>query len=509
MSSLTQRKQSKSSAKLWQMLDDYQQDAVEFAIKAKTAALFFEQGTGKTWIATAVAQRLTELERLSALFVVPLTNIDTSWQATLGAQLPGVTVCRDLKEFRAANGHRILLTHYGGLPRILKHVAKMPWTLIMYDESQRLKNRSTGQSRHASKLRDAALYKLILSGTPIESSPQDLWAQFRFLNPNVFGARWKDFEDEYFEPINIDLNKYQRGTMAYERAFRALMIAKNKRPFRQDKLPQLLSLIKPFSCRVTKEVLSLPPLTFVEHHVKLRGQHRVMYDELEQDLVSELASRRYVTAPLKITKIAKLHQMCGGFVFDDEGQCFEVGRTKLRRLLHIARKEATPFVVFCRYLQEVEAISEALKVEGFTTGCLVGGVKRADRTTLINRFQSGKLDVLIAQVRTGGVGVDLFRACVAVFYSTTYSFVDFEQAVARVHRRGQKKPVRIHLIMASNTIDEEVYSAIWSKRKVSDTVLTRLKGGYHGRRKADVQVRCGRPGEVARHSGSIGSRRAA
>lgn len=477
MSSSHQRKQSRSSKKLWQMLDGYQQDAVKFALKAKTAALFFEQGTGKTWIATAVAQQLIDLgaSQLSALYVVPLSNIDTTWKKTLGKMLPSVSVCRDVDEFKSARGHRILLLHYEALPRIIKQLAKIKWSLIVYDESQRLKNRTTMQSRIASKLRDAAEYKIALSGTPIEQQPQDLWAQFRFLCPQVFGTRWADFEDAYLEPLTVSLKGLKRGTFAFERAYKRMMIEKNRRAFNQAMMPAFLEAIQPYALRVTKEVLNLPPLTFVEEYVQLRGAQRVMYEELERELVAEIGSRAFVTAPLKITKIAKLHQICGGYIFDDEGECHEAGRAKLRRVRTIINRESRPIVIFCKYLQEVDAIRDVLTSEGLTVGTITGRVKRKDRTAIIQKFQAFKLDALVAQVRTGGVGIDLFAASVAVFYSITYSFIDFEQAVARIHRRGQKKPVRIYLLVAQNTIDEDICTAIRSKRKVSEVVLTKLK----------------------------------
>jgi SNF2 family DNA or RNA helicase len=510
MSSLHLRKQSKSSKKLWLMLDDYQQDAVEFAVRAKTAALFFEQGTGKTWIATAVAQRLIDQgEQLSALFVVPLSNIDTTWKKTLSAMLPNASVCRSVDEFQAARGHRILLLHYEALPPLVKKLRKLPWTLITYDESQRLKNRNTLQSRIASKLRDAAPYKLILSGTPIEAAPQDVWAQLRFLRPQLFGVRWKEFEDEYLEPLTATLDGLKRGTMAFERAFKRMMIEKSKRAFNQDMMPAFLETIKPYALRVTKDVLKLPPLTFIDEHVQLRGNQRALYDELERELIAEIGQQSYVTAPLKITKIAKLHQVCGGYVFDDDGECHEVGRAKLRRLKAIVKAEQRPLVVFCRYLQEVDAIKEALVAQGLSVGTITGRVKREDRTRIINKFQSLKLDAIVAQVRTGGVGIDLFAASVGIFYSMTYSFIDFEQAVARLHRRGQKKPVRIYVLIAQNTIDEDICSALRSKRKVSEVVLTKLKGDRYGRRKAHVQVHRRRPRQGTRHPAGVRSRRAA
>lgn len=471
---------------LWKKLDDYQQRTVEFSVRVKTSALLFEQGTGKTWIAGGIAASLIRMRAMNplefkGLFIVPLTNIETTWAKFFREQLPGVAVCWSIDEYKQAIGPRVLLIHYEALPPIIKKLSKvLQWTLIVVDEAQRLKNRTTLQSRTIAKLKDSALYKVILTGTPMEDSPVDMWAQFRFVRPEAFGTRWRDFEDEYMEPLEeFDYKKYPRGSMRFMRAFKKYMIAKSHREFNFDKLDQFIGRISNYVLRVTKEdVLDLPPLTYVEERVGLLGRQRALYDEMKRDLIVRLGQKAS-SAPLSITKIGKLHQICGGHLFDDDGDVHFVGRAKLRRLMRILeRHDGEPVVVFCRYRTEVDTLRRELEDRGYRVATLTGEVKRKDRTKAIEMFQAKKLDVMIAQVRTGGVGIDLFASRIEVFYSTTYSFIDFEQAVSRVHRRGQEKDVIIYLLMASGTIDEVIYSAIRSKRRVSNRVLTNLIGEY-------------------------------
>src|SRR5690606_16438260 len=154
----------------------------------------------------------------------------------------------------------------------------------------------------------------------------------------------------------------------------------------------------------------------------------------------------------------------------DEGDIHEVGRAKLRKLKAIVRREQKPIVIFCRYLEEVRCIAEELEKECPTVKTLTGR-NRKERPQLIDDFQAGEIDILICQIKTGGVGIDLFRSCVAIFYSMSYSYIDFEQASARIHRRGQTRPVTIYLLIALGTIDHEIYSAILAKRRVTSRVL--------------------------------------
>lgn len=507
------RKPFAPSRKLWRQLDEYQRDAVKFALSQKGCGLFFEQGTGKTWISGGIIESLLS-PTFECLLVVPLTNIETTWVKTLRSQLPQLHIARTLEDFLQAPFPRCLLLHYEAVPKVIQKLRKRVWDAIIYDECHRLKARGTLQSRTAAKLRDCARYKIGLSGTPIEKQPQDLWGQFRFFAPHVFGTRWKDFEAEYFEPVVFNPQGYRPGSMRYLRELRRYQIAKHRRPFDEKKLPQFLKRIEGYALRVTKDVLGLPPLTYIEEEVTLRGFQRTLYQELERDMVSSVLN---VSAPLKITQIGKLQQITGGYLFDDDGNVLEVGRAKLRRVKRILRQNETPVVIFCKYRQEVRCISEELMAMGYSVGTLTGSTPKRERPSIIERFQAGKTDVLVCQTRTGGVGIDLFRSHRIIVYSTTHSYIDFDQLISRVHRRGQQKEVSVHLLIARGTIDMAIFRALIRKRNASRSVLNHLRRKTNGERKEDgikgggarVQVHGRELGCGPRHTATVRSDRAA
>lgn len=471
------KRPSLSSTRVWSQLDAYQQDAVEFCLSVKTAGLFFEQGTGKTWIAGGLIEALLS-PSFVGLLVVPLSNLESSWLAFLTAQLPQLPLYRTWEEFKAAPAPKLLLQHYEALKakKYIDKLARVKWSLVGYDEGQRLKNRTSIESRNAAKLRKLAEYKLLLSGTPIEENPSDLWAQFRFLAPQVFGTRWKDFEEEFLEPIDNDLltrfKEAKPRSYKWQRLLRDIRIASGKRRFDFTKLDAFLARVSPFCLRETKEVLKLPPMSVQPVGIRLRGQQRELYDVLARDMVADIDGGSQVTAPLRITQLGRLHQICGGYATDDDGEVHEVGRAKQRELKKLIDKEhhKGPIVVFCRYLEEVWSLEKML-IRVYPSVKTLTGRNRKERSQLIEAFQAGQIDVMICQIKTGGVGIDLFRSCVAIFYSTSYSFIDFEQALARIHRRGQTKPVTIYILIALDTIDGEIYSAILDKRRVTSKVL--------------------------------------
>lgn len=465
-----------------------------------------------------------------AVIVVPLTNKESTWLRFLKEHFPSKCIHTDFEEFLEAPCPRILVLHYEELTpgkqtkkgrkvdwRFVKKIAKMQLDLICFDEAHRLKNRNSGWSKAAYRLNNCSRRRLILTGTPMDERPVDLWAQFRFIAPDVLGTDFKEFEDKFMEPLEDLTKKYRRGSFMWMKMLRAMHIRSRKRKFNEEMMPEFLRLIKPHALRVTKEVLGLKPMTIVPVPVTLYGAQRRVYDELERNMISHLPTGGRITAGLKITQISKMQQVCGGYVIDEDDQVHEVGRAKLRRTLRIIKDHPKePIVVFCRYLEEVWSIEEELEELGLRVEVITGRVKAKERPRIQDRFQNGKLDVLICQIKTGGVGIDLFRSCIAIVYSLTYSSIDFDQAVSRLHRRGQKRAVNIFLLYALGTIDEVVYRAILSKRTVIKRVLTHLKlrrKTLHGRQEearssqeGRLQVRRGESRKETRPSAGIRSR---
>lgn len=433
----------------------FQAEAVDFAVSQPGVAMLCEQGTGKTFIASGVIERLVASRAASThLLVVLLANVETTWERAL-AQLDGVSVHRDWPSFRDSRApHRILLMHYEAFRgKVVARIIRKPWTSVIFDESHRLKKRSSKASRAAARFRQVD-HRLVLSGTPVEQAPQDLWAQLRFAAPDVLGRSWEEFSGKWLRPC---------GFMGYDREFKWKL------------LPKFLRRIAPVVFRVTKgEVLSLPPVVRVRERVPLLGEQARVYEDLIRDGVTRLACGRRIVCDMAITEMVRLQQITGGFIRDD-GDSFHLGDAKRRRLGVVLRREHArhgPVVVFCNFAEEIDvAVSVAVGLFGAERVGVLRGKTRKTRSATIDAFQAGDLDVLVSQVRAGGVGVDLFRSCVVVFYSLPHSSIYEDQAISRLHRNGQTRAVRIVTLLAVNTVDELIASALQVKRTVSQQVL--------------------------------------
>jgi len=154
-----------------------------------------------------------------------------------------------------------------------------------------------------------------------------------------------------------------------------------------------------------------------------------------------------------------------------------VGTEKLDLLTSILEDmpRTEKVVIFARFIPEIEAIAQVSRDLGRGTVTLTGATK--NRGDVVDQFQEDpNTSTIIIQIQTGGLGITLTSAATAIFYSMNFSYADYEQAKARIHRIGQTRSVNyIHLI-AEGTVDEDILYAVQHKKDVATLVVDKLKG---------------------------------
>lgn len=169
-----------------------------------------------------------------------------------------------------------------------------------------------------------------------------------------------------------------------------------------------------------------------------------------------------------MTKMIRLAQVTSGYVKNEDGDITEVDTSKAAVLSDLLEDLpiSEPVVVFCRFHHDLDAVKQAAQNAGRTPLELSG------RTNELHEWQAGDDgSVLAVQIQAGGVGIDLTRACYAVYYSVGYSLSDYDQSLARVHRPGQTRPVTYYHLVARKTVDVSIYNALRERRDVIDYAL--------------------------------------
>ena len=283
------------------------------------------------------------------------------------------------------------------------------------------------------------------------NSPLDLYAQYRFLEPAIFGTSFSEFRSRYA----VCDPQYKSRVLSWQ----------NQEELTAKTAP-LMFQVK------SADVLDLPPCVEQRIDVVLEPKARRIYDEFGKELIAELEAGT-VTAANALTKLLRWQQMTSGYVASEDGELLHVSDAKSEALEDLIADmlPSDPVVVFCRFRSDIDVIRGVAAKLGRTFGEISGS--RKDLTE--HATMPPGIQVMAVQQQSGGTGIDLTAARYAIWYSQSFSLGDNDQANARVHRPGQTKPVTIYRLVVKQSVDETIARAIEQRREVVEYVLDSIK----------------------------------
>lgn len=445
----------------------HQREAYTLALEHPAFAVFHEPGLGKSMTTVAVmGRRYLDGQIKRALIVAPLSVVpvwgeEIARYAAYPVQAAALEGNREkkLKKLHSFGNTALAVAviNYEYVWRIEKELKAWKPDMIILDESQRIKSHTTIQSKSLHRLGTVAPYRMILTGTPVGNSPMDFWSQYQFLQPGLFEPVFSAFRNHY-----AIMGGYEGKQIT---AFKNM-----------DELTRKAHSI---AHRAKKgDALDLPPYTDQTLYCTLEAKSKTIYSQLKRDAVARLSEEERVTADRIITQMLRLSQLTGGFVRADGAQkVTEAGTSKLDLLEECLNDRMTDerrkVVIFARFLAEISAIEQMVKKKlglGFRT--INGAAPGELRGQYVREFQENReVRVFISQTRTAGLGITLHAADTAVFYSLDYSYMDYEQARARIHRAGQNRPCTAVHLLAKDTIDETVLDALRGKKNLAEAIV--------------------------------------
>lgn len=327
---------------------------------------------------------------------------------------------------------------------------------LVIDESHRIKSPSGVSSKFVGKnLAPKAKRVLALTGTPMPHSPMDVFAQYRAVDPGIFGSTFSAFRSRYavmggFEGKQII--GYQREAEFAARFGSASFVVKKE-----------------------EAGLDLPDVVHTERRVRLEARSMTAYRTVEEDFVLGVGDGT-VTTQNALTKLLRLQQITSGYVKDDDGEEHQIGDEKIKELGDLLEDLPVqePVVIFARFKHDIAAIRALCESTGRRVGEVSGSVKEgsADYGLTTDSTMREDIDVIVLQLQSGGVGIDLTRAAYAIYYSLDFSLGNYEQSLARLDRPGQKRSVTYVHLIADDTKDDVVYEALQSRKDVVEAVIT-------------------------------------
>jgi SNF2 family DNA or RNA helicase len=436
--------------------------------------LDMDMGTGKTRVAIDVMLARSDVKRVLVVCpkaVVPVwrTNIEKFYPNDSSVQIwdqqKGTVKAKveDIKKFfkTTADAQKIVMVmNYdivwrdpmGDLMRQLR------FDMAVLDESHRIKAAGSKVSKYLALLGKSVPYKMCLSGTPMANSPLDVYGQYRFLDPSIFGTNHTAF-----------LSKY--AIMSYTTP-PFVIGCKNL-----QELNSKFSSIA-YTCKMSdiRDRLKLPeelPPNVIR--LSLSAKDCTTCKNLNKEFIAECKQGQYVVLSNVLAKVLRLQQITSGFCMaqanpEDTPTEVELNHTKadaLKELLQDTNRDEK-VVVFCIFKHDIKAVHDVCRSLGVASFELSG---RADTFGTWRERQSG--GVIAVQIQAGAEGIDMTCARTCVYYGLPHSLALYEQSKARLYRPGQEHRVLFNYLVCENTIDELIYSTLNNKRDL----ITEVKSG--------------------------------
>jgi SNF2 family DNA or RNA helicase len=328
---------------------------------------------------------------------------------------------------------------------------KLVFTNLVIDESSRFKDASTKRFKALKKHLKGFSRRIILTGTPTPQGIGDLWSQVGILD---LGQRLETsltrFRDKYMQPDQM--NRHTRVVYSWKLKLGADLQV-------QEKIKDVCFSLK------AEDYLQLPKLTTLYHKIEIDKNVRSKYDQLRKDMVVDIKKEK-ITAPTAAALANKLLQFTSGAVYNEEGEAAEVHRSKLERLESLMEESSSPTLVFYHFKHSLQRIRlqfpEAVVLDDDN----------------IAAWRRGEIRMLLAHPQSGGIGLNLQcnvgETAQTVWFDLPWSSENYIQANARIYRQGQEKPVIIHHLTVSNSIDEQVVKVLDGKINLQEALLDAL-----------------------------------
>ena len=457
----------------------HQKKALSYLYKRDAAALYTDMGTGKT----KVMIDLIQSRGFKRVLVVAPKKACVVWEeqihthgtrglfsvlrlenCSVGKSIECLSKIPKRTSSRSEGGILVIIINYDKVWRqgIGNMLLRKTFGLdcVICDESHRIKSPRSKCSMYLSRLGKTVPYRYLMTGTPMAENPSDVFAQYKFLDPSIFGTSITPFREEYecIDPILTARIGHR--------------ILDKTHPYKNlDRLYE-----KMFSCAFYIESsVELPEQTDIVRHFDMPTRTESLYKQLLDEKAAEL-NGKYLESTNALTLVLRLQQITSGYaqvedIDTKENAVINVDHARAEALIDLLEQfpEGEPVVVFARFKKDLKNIRKACDKIGLLHSELSGS------TDTLQAWKQGDTQILAVQYSSGSESIDLTRARYCIYYSLTQRLALYEQSRKRIHRPGQHKPVfYYHLVEQMSkgyTIDEKIYASLQQKKDIVQYIM--------------------------------------
>lgn len=439
----------------------HQIEAINYIKRNNIVALFDEQGLGKTKILIdALSWNIRNKDIDKALIVCKKHLIKTWYNEIIKHSHLFPVIITGTKNFRGKSFLAIgqfYIVNYEIITQdldLIKLILKNRKFAIVLDEAQRIKNPLSKTSKAIFSIKDLGVKRVIMTGTPDANRPDDIWAQYYFLdNGKLFGTNFNTFKEKY----NLKL----KGIKSLE--------------IYEDTLSKIREKINRNSIRRTKDILELPEKIYRDVRIELSDRQREIYNTAKDKLYYEIKNENegkliknidnYLVKLLRLVQIASNPQL----IIDNYNE-IPSKFICLDKLIDEIIKRGEKVIIWSSFRRNIRLLKNRYKRYGSLM--IFGDITIKDRDSAVEKFMNDEeFKILVANPSAAKEGLTLTSANNAIYLDRNFKMDDYLQSQDRIHRIGQEKKCSVIKIIANDTIDEYIDEILEKKEIIAKYIV--------------------------------------
>lgn len=446
-------------------LRPYQRVDVDYLKRLPSALIANEPRTGKTPTSIILMKELSmsyDMKKFLVIAPASLTlnwekEIETWWKGELGVYLIKGTLKKRgalYDQFKKDTGVNVLIISKDTWKNDFQDCwqdSKCEFDAVFVDEAHYLRNSDTTQSKAVYRVKAKRRYAL--TGTPTIKHAIDIFGILKFLYPDRFTSYWQ-FAERYFVMSEDMWGHKQIGAI---------------KEHRKAELQEMLGFMG--VQRKRSEVMSwLPEKQYITHYCGMDKKQEKLYKQMLDDFIVQIEEdeNTFVDASNVLVQLTRLRQLC----LDPRLLGFDVRGTKTDNLLEWLDNNREPIVIMSMFTSYLQLIKPEIEKLGLKVGEINGQMSSSDKERAKVDFQEGRLDILLCNIISAGVGFTLDRAKVILFTDKAWNPAENEQAEDRITPTTKEKNHAHEIVsfVVSGTVDERMDSILKDKKSMTDLI---------------------------------------
>ena len=350
------------------------------------------------------------------------------------------------------NNSFITILSYEYVRSKIEILQEQDFDILIMDESQKIKNHKTQIFNAIIQIKRD--FTIIMTGTPIENSLNDLWNMLFTINPSLH-----ELYISKIQPLLLDNENYSKAIELTINMLYPIMLQRKK-----------------------NEVLNLPNRDTATLFIEFTNQEEMAYKQLVNTFTSALKSGLSGRIQsIALEGLLRLRQYCSihSIVPQSLLATTNLIDNKINKTMELIEESIISnekIIVFSQFTSSLDKLELLFQKSNYNYLRLDGSTTKINRNQYVEQFQNqtSGYDIFLISLKAGGVGLNLTSARSAILFEPWWNPAVEEQAFARIDRIGQLKTTKIYRLIYKDSIEEKISNLVKQKQGIFDSMSSFL-----------------------------------